>query len=133
MPKRKKLNENEAFHESLLMVAPGTKIREALTAILQSRMGALICFGNVARLSRLSEGGVKLDAEMTPQLIYELSKMDGAIILNEDGTRIHYANRFLNLPVIIPLSKPAHGIEQHSGSPTTQNAPCWRCLNAVPV
>lgn len=95
MPKRKKLNENEAFHEALLMIAPGTKIREALTSVLQSRMGALLCFGNVARLSRLSEGGVRLDAEMTPQLVYELSKMDGAIILNEDGTRIHFANRFL--------------------------------------
>lgn len=95
MPKRKKLNENEAFHEALLMVAPGTRIRESLEAILQSRMGALLCFGNVARLSRLSEGGVKLDADMTPQLVYELSKMDGAIILNEDGSRIHYANRFL--------------------------------------
>ncbi len=77
------------------MVAPGTQIREAMSAILQSHMGALLCFGNVARLSRLSEGGVKLDAEMTPQLLYELSKMDGAIILNEEGTRIHYANRFL--------------------------------------
>ncbi|HDP34373.1 MAG TPA: DNA integrity scanning protein DisA [Candidatus Hydrogenedentes bacterium] len=95
MPKRKKRTEAEAFREALLMVAPGTKTHEALAAILQSRMGALLCFGDLARLSRLSEGGVKLDADMTPQLVYELSKMDGAIILNEDGTRIHYANRFL--------------------------------------
>ena len=95
MPKRKKLNEAEAFREALYMVAPGTRTREAITSILQSRMGALLCFGNVGRLSRLSEGGVRLDADMTPQLVYELSKMDGAIILNEDGTHIHFANRFL--------------------------------------
>ena len=94
MPKRK-ISEAEAFRQALVMVAPGTEIREAISSILQSRMGALLCFGSVARLSRLSEGGVKLDAEMTPQLLYELSKMDGAIILNEQGARIHYANRFL--------------------------------------
>ncbi len=95
MAKRKKRSETEAFSEALEMVAPGTKIHEALNSILQSRMGALLCFGDVKRLSRLSEGGVKLDADMSPQLVYELSKMDGAIILNEDGTRIHFANRFL--------------------------------------
>lgn len=101
MAKRKK-NEAEAFHEALLMVAPGTGIYEAINAILQSHMGALLCFGNVKRLTSLSEGGVKLDAEMTPQLLYELSKMDGAIILNEQGTRIHYANRFLKPATNIP-------------------------------
>ena len=92
---KRKMNENEALRAALEMIAPGTQIREAMSAILQSRMGALLCFGNVSRLSRLSEGGVKLDAEMTPQLLYELSKMDGAIILNTEGTRILYANRFL--------------------------------------
>ncbi|MCK5862626.1 MAG: DNA integrity scanning diadenylate cyclase DisA [Candidatus Hydrogenedentes bacterium] len=95
MPKRKKINEDEAFREALRMVAPGSRIREAVSSILQSKMGALLCFGNVGQLTRFSEGGVKLDAEMTPQLVYELSKMDGAIILNKDGTRIHFANRFL--------------------------------------
>lgn len=104
MHKRKVMTENEAFRTALQMIAPGTQIREAISAILQSRMGGLLCFGNPARLSRLSEGGVKLDAEMTPQLLYELSKMDGAIILNAEGTRILYANRFLkpspNLPSI---------------------------------
>jgi diadenylate cyclase len=95
VPKRKKMSENEAFRATLEMIAPGTQIREAISAILQARTGALLCFGNAARLSKLSEGGVKLDAEMTPQLLYELSKMDGSIILNEQGTRILYANRFL--------------------------------------
>jgi len=93
--KRKTKSEDEVFQSALKMIAPGTGIREAVSAILQSHMGGLICIGNPARLGRLSEGGVKLDAEMTPQLIYELSKMDGAIILNEKGTRILYANRFL--------------------------------------
>ena len=38
---------------------------------------------------------MKVNVAMTPQILYELCKMDGAIILNEDGTRIVYANRFL--------------------------------------
>lgn len=95
MSRKKKKTSEEAYREALLMVAPGTRIREAISAILQSGTGALLCFGEPKRLSDLSEGGVKLDAEITPQLLYELSKMDGAIILTSDGGRILYANRFL--------------------------------------
>lgn len=92
---KKKKSANEAFREALLMIAPGRSLREAISAIIQSGTGALLCFGEVKLLSELSESGVKVEAEVTPQLLYELSKMDGAIILNEDGTRIYYANRFL--------------------------------------
>lgn len=95
MVQRKTLNEQESFRAALRMIAPGTQIREAISAILQGGSGALLCFGPPTRLSRLSEGGVKLDAEMSSQLLYELSKMDGAIMMNEAGTRISYANRFL--------------------------------------
>jgi diadenylate cyclase len=77
------------------MIAPGTIFREALSAIIQSGSGALLCIGDPKKLSELSEGGVEMNSPVTPQLLYELSKMDGAIILNEEGTRILYANRFL--------------------------------------
>jgi len=92
---RKKKTSEEAFREALLVMAPGTQIREAISTILQAGTGALLCFGNPKRLLELSEGGVKLDEDVTPQLLYELSKMDGAIILNEEGSRILSANRFL--------------------------------------
>lgn len=95
-------NTDELFEKALQMVAPGTKIREALSAIIQSGNGALLCFGEPKKLSQLSEGGVEMDEEAKPQLIYELSKMDGAIILNSDGTRILYANRFLKPNAKIP-------------------------------
>ncbi len=84
------------------MISPGTVIRDAISAILQSKTGALLCFGEPKRLSDLSEGGVKLDASCTPQRLYELSKMDGAIILNSNGTRILFANRFLKPDESIP-------------------------------
>lgn len=92
---KKKRNTDDAFREALLMIAPGTRLREAISAVIQSGTGALLCFGDVKVLSELSEGGVKVEAEVTPQLVYELCKMDGAILLNEDGTRLYYANRFL--------------------------------------
>lgn len=95
MAKKTEKSHDDVLREALIMVSPGTRIREAISAILQSRTGALLCFGNPKRLSELSEGGVELNAPSTPQLLYELSKMDGAIILNEDGSRILYANRFL--------------------------------------
>jgi len=60
--KRKTKSEDEVFQSALRMIAPGTDIREAISAILQSHMGGLICIGNPTRLARLSEGGVKLDA-----------------------------------------------------------------------
>lgn len=95
MARSRKKTSEEAFREALLMASPGTMVRDAINSILQSSTGALLCFGEPKKLSDLSEGGVQLDAPATSQLLYELSKMDGAIILNSDGTRILYANRFL--------------------------------------
>jgi len=91
----KRKTTEEAYREALLAISPGTRIREAISAILQSRNGGLICIGDPKRLAELSEGGVKVDAPCTPQLLYELSKMDGALILSKDSRRVVYANRFL--------------------------------------
>ncbi len=101
MTRAKRKSGRIAYRDALLMVSPGTDIREAIFAILQSRNGALICIGDPKALADISEGGVELNAQATPQLMYELCKMDGAIILNEDATRILYANRFLKPDVSI--------------------------------
>ena len=93
MPRAK--TAEQLFLEALKMVSPGTKLREAISTVLQSGNGALLCFGPPKRLSDLSEAGVRLDQNATPQLIFELSKMDGAIIFNGDGSKILWANRFL--------------------------------------
>lgn len=91
----KRRTEEQLYREGLMMISPGTPIREAISYILQSGTGALLCFGTPKRMTDLSEGGVHLDAPCTPQLLYELCKMDGAILLNNDGSRILHANRFL--------------------------------------
>lgn len=105
MAKRKVKSGAEALREAVEMISPGTQLREAISAILQSHEGALICIGRPKRLTDLSEGGVQLDAPCTPQLLYELCKMDGAIILNQDGTRILHANRFLKPDSSIPTNE----------------------------
>lgn len=91
----KRKTTEDTYREALMMISPGTRLRDAISAILQSRTGALICIGDPKRLAELSEGGVKVDTPCTPQLLYELSKMDGAIILSKDAHHIIYANRFL--------------------------------------
>jgi diadenylate cyclase len=95
----------DIYRQALTMISPGTPIREAISAIIQGRTGALICIGDPKRLSELSEGGVKVDTACTPQLLYELAKMDGAIILAKNGCRIVYANRFLKPDTAIPSNE----------------------------
>jgi diadenylate cyclase len=73
-------------------VAPGTELREGVDDIIRSHSGALIVIGDPEKLSFLYSGGLRLDQPLTPQFLYELSKMDGAIILDAALTRIAYAN-----------------------------------------
>jgi diadenylate cyclase len=73
-------------------VAPGTELRQGIDDIIRSHTGALIVIGDPEKLSFLYSGGLRLDQPLTPQFLYELSKMDGAIILDSALTRIAYAN-----------------------------------------
>ena len=50
-------------------------------------MGALIVIGDGPDVLSVCSGGFLLDAEYTPQRLYELAKMDGAIILASDCSR----------------------------------------------
>ena len=73
-------------------IAPGTALRSAIDDIIRSREGALIVIGEPNELAFLFSGGIKLDVPFTPQLLYELAKMDGAIIVNAGCTKLAYAN-----------------------------------------
>jgi diadenylate cyclase len=77
---------------ALEMVAPGTALREGLDNILHARTGGLIVIGDADEYAFMISGGVKLDLDYTPQLIYELAKMDGAIVLNANATKIVHVN-----------------------------------------
>lgn len=73
-------------------VAPGSPLRTGLDRILMSGRGALIVIGDGPEVLNICSGGFLLDAAFTPQRLSELAKMDGAIILAEDASRIARAN-----------------------------------------
>lgn len=73
-------------------VAPGQPLREGLDRIRQSHKGALIVVGDDPLVLEICSGGFLLDAAFTPQRLSELAKMDGAIILAGDHSRIARAN-----------------------------------------
>jgi diadenylate cyclase len=77
---------------ALDQIAPGTQLRQAIDDIIRSREGALIVIGDPEALSFLYSGGIALDQPFTAQLLYELAKMDGAIIVNPELTKLAYAN-----------------------------------------
>ena len=79
---------------ALSLVAPGTEFRTGIDNIIRARSGALIVVSNPRKLERLNliSGGMKIETEFTPMRLYELAKMDGAIIVSPDISYIHYAN-----------------------------------------
>jgi diadenylate cyclase len=77
---------------ALEMVAPGTALREGIESILHARTGGLIVIGDPEELNFLFSGGIKLDIDYTPAFLYQVAKMDGAIILNTNATKIGMAN-----------------------------------------
>ncbi|TMK97981.1 MAG: DNA integrity scanning protein DisA [Actinobacteria bacterium] len=77
---------------ALEMIAPGTSLREGIDSIVHARTGGLIVIGEPEDLSFLFSGGIKLELDYTPAFLYQVAKMDGAIILNANATKITMAN-----------------------------------------
>jgi diadenylate cyclase len=77
---------------AIAQVAPGTALRAGIDDIIRSKEGALIVIGDPEELAFLYSGGMKLDLAFSPQLLYEVAKMDGAIIVSRDVGRLAYAN-----------------------------------------
>ena len=91
------LTELEARQEprlvkALEMVAPGSAVREGIDNIVHARTGGLIVIGDPDELAFLFSGGIKLDIDYTPAILYQLAKMDGAIVLNTQATKVAWAN-----------------------------------------
>src|ERR687888_288889 len=73
---------------SIERLAPGTELRQGIDDIIRSHQGALIVIGDPEALSFLYSGGIRLDQPFTPQLLYELAKMDGAIVVDAMITKL---------------------------------------------
>jgi diadenylate cyclase len=84
--------KNKKLISALGLVAPGTAFRAGIDDIIRSQHGALIVIDEPNDIAFLFSGGMRLDLPFTAQLLYELAKMDGAIIVNPDISKLVYAN-----------------------------------------
>jgi diadenylate cyclase len=82
----------EAITSESRKVAPGTMLREALDMVISGGSGALIVVGELSAVDPLCDGGFTIDMPFTAQRLFELAKMDGAIVLDADCERILRAN-----------------------------------------
>jgi diadenylate cyclase len=73
-------------------VAPGTPLREGIDNIIHARTGGLIVVAEADEVSFLFSGGLKLDVDYTPGLLYQVAKMDGAIVMPPSAEKILWAN-----------------------------------------
>ena len=96
---------NDTLHAALARVAPGTPLRDGIDRIVRAKMGALVVVGDDPKVLAICSGGFLLDAEFTPQRLSELAKMDGAIVLSSDSSRIARANVHLVPDASVPTSE----------------------------
>ena len=88
----RKKNEN-AITDILKLIAPGTPIRDGLENILRAKTGALLLItDNNDVIKEVVDGGFTINEDYTSSKLYELAKMDGAIILSGDLKKILFAN-----------------------------------------
>jgi diadenylate cyclase len=83
------VGSGDPMRATLALMAPGTALRDGLERILRGRTGALIVLGHDEIVESICTGsGFPLDIEFSATRLRELCKMDGAVVLSSDGTRI---------------------------------------------
>ena len=80
--------DDELLRATLAAVARGTELRDGLERILRGRTGALIVLGHDKLVEQISTGGFPLDVEFSATRLRELAKMDGAIVVDREVSRI---------------------------------------------
>ncbi|MCY7485971.1 DNA integrity scanning diadenylate cyclase DisA [Paenibacillus alvei] len=100
-----KESQLDIMNDLLRMVAPGTPFRDGLENVLRAKTGALIVVGYSPEVMEVVDGGFSINCDFSPSYLYELAKMDGAIILSEDIKRILYANTQLIPDSSIPSTE----------------------------
>jgi diadenylate cyclase len=78
----------DLLRTTLVAVAPGTALRDGLERILRGNTGGLIVLGHDRAVEALCTGGFTLDVEFSATRLRELSKMDGAVVITSDLSRI---------------------------------------------
>ena len=78
--------------QTLKLISPGTELRLGIDHVLKAKTGGLIVIADNEDVMKIVDGGFNINAEYTPAYLYELAKMDGAIVLSGDIKKILYAN-----------------------------------------
>lgn len=87
-----RIKKHNGIKDILIMMAPGTPLREGLENILKAKTGGLILISEAEKVLNLVDGGFNINSEYSPAYVYELAKMDGAIVISSDLKKILYAN-----------------------------------------
>lgn len=99
-----RLEKDKELLSILKLIAPGTSLREGLENVLRAKTGGLIVIGDTDVVLGIVDGGFSINSEYTPTYLYELAKMDGAIILSTDLKKILFANTQImpdpNIPTV---------------------------------
>lgn len=93
------------FRKYLELLSPGSIFRVGVENVLQANTGGLIVVGDSPELMEIVSGGFQIDCEFSPARLYELAKMDGAIITNSDASRILIANAQLDPDPHLPSNE----------------------------
>lgn len=104
-PREQDPRRDQRLLAAISRVAPGTELRQGIDDIIRARNGALIVIGEPGELAFLFSGGMRLDQPFTPQLLYELAKMDGAIIVDTALSTLAHANVQLMPDPAIPSAE----------------------------
>ncbi|MFD3155589.1 DNA integrity scanning diadenylate cyclase DisA [Haloimpatiens sp. FM7330] len=117
-----RFNKDKELMNILRIMAPGTQLREGLENILRAKTGGLIVLSDSEEILQLVDGGFNINSEYSPSYVYELAKMDGAIVISSDLKSILYANAQLIPDSSIPTfetgtrHRTAHRVARQTGA-----------------
>ena len=83
---------NPKLVNALRLLAPGTDLRLGINDIIKGHLGALIVIAPRAAIEPLCSGGLELNIPFSAQMLYEVAKMDGAIVVDDELSMILRAN-----------------------------------------
>ncbi|SHK75663.1 diadenylate cyclase [Clostridium cavendishii DSM 21758] len=87
-----RIESEKEIKNILKIMSPGTQLREGLENILRAKTGGLVLLGDTEAVMKIVDGGFAINSDYSPSYIYELAKMDGAIIISSDLKKILFAN-----------------------------------------
>ena len=127
-------SSDDLLRSTLAKVAPGTALRDGLERILRGNTGALIVLGRDKGVDALATGGFELDVDFSAQRLRELSKMDGAVVVTGDLSKIVRASVQLVPDPSIPTEetgtrhRTAERVAKQTGNPVISVSQSMRII-----